>query len=322
MEVDIAEPEPVAEPRARLAPPPVAEPAREEGTEETGRRGRRGRGRDRRERGARPEATEERESAVPAAPPAREPAPAPVAHEEQMTGERLTRDEALDLVRRAVLALTTSEDEPVPASAVRRKARELLGRDSETLNERYFHRILRDAHDADLIDLRKRGDDYEVAPAATAEPISEQLAAATPVAAPAPESSQAARVAAHAASLRRGIRQRGMRTSRPVELPPELLSVGVVEAPPVRTPAEPPAAAAPAAPTEEDAPRRGGRGRRAAKTSARRGRGKREPAAAESAPAEHAPAESTPAAAAPAPAAKKRRSRARKKSTAPTGGEG
>ncbi len=138
-----------------------------------------------------------------------------------MVGERLTRDEALSLLKRAVSELTTSEDIAVPASVVRRKARELLGRDSETLDERFFLRILRDAHDADVIDLRKRGDDYEVAPAAAATSVTEQLAAAAP---PAQEPSQSSRSAQNAASLRRGIRSRG----RGGELPPELLSVGVI----------------------------------------------------------------------------------------------
>jgi type IV secretory pathway VirB10-like protein len=140
-----------------------------------------------------------------------------------MVGERLTRDEALSLLKRAVAELTTSEDAPVPASAVRRKARELLGRDSETLDERFFLRILRDAHDADVIDLRKRGDDYEVAPAAAAASVADQLAAAVPVA---PEPSQSSRSAANAASLRRGMRGR----TRGGELPPELLSLGVIGA--------------------------------------------------------------------------------------------
>ena len=80
-----------------------------------------------------------------------------------MTGERLTRDEALDLVRRAVTGLTNGEDVAVPAAEVRRKARELLGRDSESLSERFFNRILSDAHDANVVDLRKHGDGYEVA---------------------------------------------------------------------------------------------------------------------------------------------------------------
>ena len=138
-----------------------------------------------------------------------------------MVGERLTRDEALSLLRKAVAELTTSEDKPVPASAVRRKARELLGRDSETLDERFFLRILRDAHDADVIDLRKRGDDFEVAPASAVASVAEQLAAAAP---PPVEPSQSARSAANAASLRRGMRGRG----RGGEMPPELMNLGVV----------------------------------------------------------------------------------------------
>jgi uncharacterized LabA/DUF88 family protein len=246
MEVDVAHPEAAEEHPPRIAAP-APEPERA-ATEENGRRGRRGR-RGGRERGAHEQAAAHAPSATPApaqapaepaespehfAPPLEEPVAAPQpAPEPEMRGERLTRDEAFDLVRRAVLALTTSEDEAVPASAVRQQARELLGRDSESLNERFFHRILRDAHDADLIDLRKRGDDYEVAPAATAAPIAEQLAA---VSAPAPEPSQAARSAANAAALRRGIRHRGGRGARLTEPPPELLSVGVVEMPPTVAP--------------------------------------------------------------------------------------
>jgi hypothetical protein len=168
-----------------------------------------------------------------AAPPATQ-APAARSAEPEMVGERLTRDEALSLLKRSVAELTTSADSPVPASAVRRKARELLGRDSETLDERFFARILRDAHDADLIDLRKRGDDFEVAPAAAVASVADQLAAAAP---PVAEPSQSARSAANAASLRRGMRGRG----RGGEMPPELLNLGVVGS---TTPVE---AAAPAA---------------------------------------------------------------------------
>jgi len=195
-----------------------------------GRRGRGGRGGRGREREPRGESTAvaTTESTAHFSPSLEPPVEAPAAviaapaAEPEMTGERLTRDEALSLLRRAVSSLTTSEDHPVPASAVRRKARELLGRDSETLDERFFLRILRDAHDADVIDLRKRGDDYEVAPAAAAATVAEQLAASTP--APV-EPSQSARSAANAASLRRGMRGRG----RGGELPPELLNLGVVD---------------------------------------------------------------------------------------------
>jgi hypothetical protein len=140
-------------------------------------------------------------------------------------GERLTRDEAFDLVRRAVDILTGGADTPVLASDVRRKARDLLGRDSESLNERMFVRVLRDAHDANVVDLRKRGDDWELAPAADVAPIADQLQAAAPV----PSQSQAGRSAATAASFRRGMRSRGGRPSGAMELPPELLSLGVVD---------------------------------------------------------------------------------------------
>jgi hypothetical protein len=91
-----------------------------------------------------------------------------------VSGIRLTRDEAFSLVRDAVDALV-SQDDSVPSERVRQKAFALLGRDSESLNERNFARILRDAHDADVVDLRKRGDAFEVAAAATAPSVADQL---------------------------------------------------------------------------------------------------------------------------------------------------
>src|SRR5204862_5973803 len=93
------------------------------------------------------------------------------------SGLRLRRDEAFDLVRRAV---GVNGGSPVRASEARALARELLGRDSESLSERNFIRILQDAHDADVVDLRRRGDDYEVAPAAAPTSVVEQLAAIAP----------------------------------------------------------------------------------------------------------------------------------------------
>ena len=93
-----------------------------------------------------------------------------------LAGERLTRDEAFDLVRRSVAALVRGDD-VVRAVDVRRKSHELLGRDSESLSERNFPRILRDAHDQEIIDLRRRGDDYEVG-LAVATPVADQLTAA------------------------------------------------------------------------------------------------------------------------------------------------
>ena len=310
---------------AAPAAPRAAAPAREEREAgEEPRRGRRGRGRrGGRERGEREERGERRAAEPPAhfAPPLAE----PVTAVEEMRGERLTREEALDLVRRAVQALTAGSDEPIPANIVRRKARELLARDSESLNERFFHRILRDAHDANLLDLRKRGDDYEVA-AAAAAPIAEQLAAGAAPAAMAggeEEPSQAGRAAATAASLRRGIRHRGIRTSRPTELPPGLLALGVVAA---HGGAAPPAPAAPVAPplereveVAEEAvagakkpARRGTRGRgrgAAAKGGAAKAASPRKPKAAKGAAA-------SDGAGAPAEVAKPRRPRAKKAAAA------
>jgi uncharacterized protein (TIGR00288 family) len=239
MEVDVAgDGKAVASLPASTSSEAAPRPTLERGGEsadDSARRGRRGRGGRGRGREREPRA-EGAAAAAPAegaahfspsleapvsAPPATHVPAARAAAEPEMVGERLTRDEALTLLKRAVSELTTSEDSPVPASAVRRKARELLGRDSETLDERFFLRILRDAHDADVIDLRKRGDDFEVAPAAATTSVAEQLAAAAPVA---PEPSQSSRSAANAASLRRGMRGRG----RGGELPPGLLSLGVI----------------------------------------------------------------------------------------------
>jgi uncharacterized protein (TIGR00288 family) len=141
------------------------------------------------------------------------------------SGIRLTREEAFNLVRRAVAAGGSAS---VRASQVRATARELLGRDSESLSERNFLRILQDAHDADIVDLRRRGSDYEVAPAAAAAPLSDQLAAAepapvVPVVAPAPMG-----MGARGGGTARG-RGRGAIGARVGAPPAHLLSVGVVE---------------------------------------------------------------------------------------------
>jgi uncharacterized protein (TIGR00288 family) len=221
-----------------------------------GRRGRRGRGRDREDRPragtdeapidvdfvVEPEAiaaAAEPAAAAPAAPAhrGRDRQPRPERTEstprtdasEQIgaSGERLTRDEAYDLVRRSVAALTTG-DEAVRAGVVRAKARELLGRDSESLSDRNFPRILKDAHDGDVIDLRRRGDDFEIARAAEAESVSTQLARTAASNAPAAPSTPAAP---------RGMGPRGVTSPRgrvgrpgapPADLLSNLLSIGVV----------------------------------------------------------------------------------------------
>ena len=235
---------------------PAEERKREGGR---GRRGRRGRGRDREDRAPRVEHTGEHpvpaettvapetraaaSAEAPDLPPRTDSQPAqpapergrPARHERQeraprtesaeqigVGGERLTRDEAFDLVRRAVESLVTG-DEAVRASAVRAKARDLLGRDSESLSDRNFPRILKDAHDTDVIDLRRRGDDFEVARAVEAEPVSDQLAKSAAANAPPPTAVPAAP---------RGMGPRGVAgprgRGRPGAPPADLLSIGVV----------------------------------------------------------------------------------------------
>jgi hypothetical protein len=160
---------------------------------------------------------------APAARPSSRPASAQraaAAAEIGATGLRLTREEAFNLVRRAVESLVGG-DAAAAASLVRSTARALLGRDSESLSERNFTRILQDAHDADVVDLRRRGNDYEVAASAGAPAVAAQLAAAetanTPVIAP-------------VAAAPRGMGQRGGRgpMGRSGAPPAHILNIGVV----------------------------------------------------------------------------------------------
>jgi len=240
-----AELEPVEVDRAASPTDGATRPREAEASEdrdERGRRGRRGRGRgrgrDREERGRAPSPT-----------PATDlPAPLNLAEEPAaaggesigVAGERLTRNEAFDLVRRAVETLTTDDDDTTRASEVRLRAREILGRDSESLNERMFIRILKDAHDGGVVDLRRRGDDFEVARAAEAVPVADQVARADAAAAPPRQSLGAATPRLGMGPRGAGARGRG-RLDGP---PPELLAIGVVDEP---TPAG-------AAPSETSAP--------------------------------------------------------------------
>jgi uncharacterized protein (TIGR00288 family) len=173
---------------------------------------------------------------------------APVDTSIGLAGVRLTRDEAFSLVRRAVEALTTG-DSSVMAEQVRVKARALLGRDSESLSDRNFTRILRDTHDAGAVDVRRRGDSFEVARVEGIVSVADQLSAAEaqakadgpkpPVAAPAPRGVGASR--GHPAKGRAG-----------AKLPPSLLLLGVVDDSPA-----PAAASAAAAAAATDAPKKG-----------------------------------------------------------------
>ena len=203
----------------------------------------------------------------------------PLADDIGRAGERLTRNDAFDLVRRSVEALVKG-DETTTASAVRHKAHELLGRDSESLAGRMFERILQDAHDANMIDLRRRGHDWEVARAADAASIVEQLKKVDDQQAAEKKAAQALLPQAPRGMGARGIGGRGKGPAGP---PPELLMVGVVGAKPVAPAAvngsapvaavaEPKAAEpVPAAAVVEDkaAPAAPAKGKKTAKTAAK-----------------------------------------------------
>lgn len=243
---------------ANAAQPESAAPAPREEKEGRGRRGRRGgrgRGRDREREGASAAPTEGAAAAAPPAEAAPAPTPAPsgasrggrkqtaapkIDASVGVSGVRLTRDEAFSLVRRAVEALAKG-DAPVMAEAVRVKARDLLGRDSESLNDRNFTRILRDTHDAGIIDARRRGDTFEVARIEGVESVSEQLNVAEA------QAKAAAPAAAAAPSAPRGVgagRSLPTKGARGGKVPPALLLVGVVDDAPAAAPASTPAAKA------------------------------------------------------------------------------
>jgi hypothetical protein len=87
-----------------------------------------------------------------------------------------------------------------------------------------FVRVLKDAHDNGIIDLRRRGDDFEVARAAEAESVADQLAKAAAAHAPAPSAP-----AAPAPRVGMGPRGAGGRLRGRLGAPPaDLLSIGVV----------------------------------------------------------------------------------------------
>ncbi len=228
------------------------------------------------------------------------------------SGDRLTKDEAFDLVQRALAAVGNGQT-TVSSRDLRRKAFELLGRDSESLNERFFVRILKDAYDAELVDLKRRGRDYDIEPrhAAGATGVSERLnvaaaahsstptallTAGAPVPATPPPPAPVAPVATRGVGL---YGRRDARSGRPTLPPPDLLSIGVVDVPGT-TAVTPAPESAYAAPAKVAAPRtrRGSRG----------GRGKGAAAAASTA---EAPNETEDVAAVAKPVKRPRRSRAK-----------
>jgi uncharacterized protein (TIGR00288 family) len=225
--VSVASDAVVADNRAPRAPEPAPAPSAAPAVAAPRERGERG------ERGER--ATAAPSSVAHERVPTGTPHSAPAARGDSSIGAagiRLTRDEAFSLVRDAVAALATGDD-AVPSERVRQKAFALLGRDSESLSERNFARILRDAHDGDVVDLRKRGDAFEVAMAATVASVADQLE----VKEAALNAAAAKEKAANTVIAPRGMGHRGAparggrgafggKTAGP---PPNLLLLGVVD---------------------------------------------------------------------------------------------
>jgi hypothetical protein len=222
---------------AGSAPAP-GRPARDD---ENGRRGRGRRGRGR-ERGPR----ERVEDA------AREPAREPVPARGRATDGALTLARAFQLMSQALGELRG----PVPHEALRLRMVALHGREDPLLDTGRFTRLLRQANDAEVADVRKVGDDdYEVSPHRTtsvpaiAAPAGSGATAApapaTPIEEPAaPVAEAAPDTAARDNGQRLGVRfRRGSRAPiRPGEIP--LIGVVQIEAPLAPEPVPAPVAAA------------------------------------------------------------------------------
>jgi uncharacterized protein (TIGR00288 family) len=220
----------------------VEEPAREDGARRG--RGRRGRGRDRdRERTAEAPRDERRS-----------PRETPAARAGVEDGA-LSLARAFQLMSQALSELRT----PVGPEALRLRMAAMHGRDDALLDPSRFARLLRQANDAEVADVRKVGDDdYEIAPHRSA--ASAALTGIGPMS-PAPvregELEAGAPVPA-AAESRAGTRDNGQRAglrfrrgSRGTLRPGEIPLIGVVQ---IEPPAEPAASAAPASVGEPEAP--------------------------------------------------------------------
>jgi len=236
---------------------PGVEAERENGK---GRRGGRGRGRGRGREGA----AKEREPATTA------PAAAPAA------GGQLALAAAFQLLARALGELPA----PVGGEALRARMAAIHGKEDALLDPARFGRLLRQANDAEIADVRKVGEDsYEVTPHRAHGSVASHAVQPQAAAEPAEENgNQPAATGAPAAGRSAALRFR--RGSRSMVRPPELPLVGVVhvdEPPAEKAPAKEPkgrsrggrkaaqsdatAEEAPAAPTAS-APRKRGRSRK------------------------------------------------------------
>jgi uncharacterized protein (TIGR00288 family) len=198
----------VAAPASPPAVPAESRPPRDD----RGRRGRgrgRGRARDREDRGepAAAPATEERRPEHPRRP--------------ERTDE-LTLARAFDLLRRALAELPS----PVGHEALRLRMSALLGREDPMLDATRFSRLLRQAHDAEVADVRKVGEDEFEVIGRGVEPAPAAARAGAAVAEEPGNNGPPATVAPSESASRGGIRFR--RGSRLPAAPPAIAMVGVV----------------------------------------------------------------------------------------------
>jgi uncharacterized protein (TIGR00288 family) len=234
-------PGPSAKPGAASASPrPHAEPGREEAVpgvrarEDGGRRGRGRRGRGGRDRSGRDSAQRERMNGSARADAGQR----PPAREERVDGG-LTLARAFQLMTQALSEFRS----PVGQEALRLRMVAMHGREDPLLDAARFPRLLRQANDAEVADVRKVGDDdYEISaqrghtrPSPQAAPALDEVPAQQPVAEALPESGPAP---GRENGQRLGLRFR--RGSRAPTRGGEIPLIGVVRIEPPAEP-EPPA---------------------------------------------------------------------------------
>jgi hypothetical protein len=292
-------------PRTRDGEPREAREPRD-GREDGG-RGRRGR-RGGRGRGDRP------------AEPGREPTTREVAASRpSQTDGALSLARAFQLMAQALSELRS----PVNHEALRLRMAALHGREDALLDPARFPRLLRQANDAEIADVRKVGeDDYEISDrrGGGAAAVPSAPAAATPAAGPAAEPGEGAATAESVAEVSPAVRENGQRFGvrfrrgsrgglRAGEIP--LIGVVQVDSPPAEAvPVE--AVAVETAEPAEATERKPARPRRAPRKKSAPSRSEGATAAKADKPAKAAPPGEDPGAA-PAAPVKRSRSRARKK---------
>jgi uncharacterized protein (TIGR00288 family) len=215
-------------PRGRPAP----EPGRE-GREEGGRRGRGRRGRGGRDRSGRDGAARERANGSARPDSAHRP---PVREERLDAGLTLAR--AFQLMSQALSEFRS----PVGQEALRLRMVAMHGREDPLLDAARFPRLLRQANDAEVADVRKVGDDdYEIAaqrgaarPTPLAAPPADE-----PASSPSAESAPPDHAAAPARDNGQRLGVRFRRGSRAPMRPGEIPLIGVVKVEPAAAPVAP-----------------------------------------------------------------------------------